>query len=116
LVAVLVWPWNLALPLADSVDPSPPERAHAQFRAKRPTKSSRALRARTWSVSAANACWEDNDEEEEGDSVGLGTSQILANSFPLFTVSYPRPKADGVAASAPRALGMSLDRLCRLRC
>ena len=115
LVAVLAWPWNLTLPAADSADSGALERPHAHFRAKRST-SHRAARARRWLVSTTTAYWEDNDGEEERGGKDVGPGQMFGESSADRFYGYPRPETKAVPSSIPHLLGISLDRLCRLRC
>ena len=113
LVAMLAWPWSLALSSLENSHQAPGD--GSSVRAKRSTPGKRVARAARWGAQASPALLEE-DEESGEENDGLGTTApfffvVHQSVGPIACLASPRPifPSDG-RHSQPMA------RLCCFRC
>jgi hypothetical protein len=113
LVALLAWPWHLALPAFEDTQQRALEFGWARAASKLPRH--RVARSFRSTEACAPARWEENsNEDEEGDDGGLPQS---AFGFWLMPSACRHNVLCAWLTFAPKALEpLPFSRLCRLRC
>jgi hypothetical protein len=113
LIAILAWPWGLALSAMEG--PGRPACERSNVGAKRASPGKRAARSTRWVAATPPAFVEDDEESrEEGDDADTPPVHFFldARNLASFSVSTPARVALPTAFLHPHPIA----RLCRLRC